>query len=445
MRMSVRPRPTKLSASSKSTSSKATKASTTVSPTDHDADGFFDDAPEWVRVLACSLGAAFVSAAIIVSAVFAAWLASVASTVPAAHAVAAGLQGWLFAHGATPDLTNGRLGLVPWLATLLPLACLRWSAQRLLVDRVARPQPRRIDVWVRPDLALLGFGFAGTYAVVTFLAATLSGLPGASVHPLAGAAAGFVLATLGYALACADAFQGRLDALAPRLVDAIDQSVPPWLRTAVRPAWRGIQLLFALGLAGVVVLLAVHGSRVASLYADLEPGWVGGFVLTLGQALYLPTAAAWAVSFAAGPGFSLGTGTAFAVAGSEGGALPLIPMLGALPDPGPLSPWAWLALLVPVTVGGVVGWLAVRPLPRLSSWRRRATAVGASCGMTWLAWILIFALCSGPLGYDRLGHVGVALLPAGAALLGELLLGGLVALGLSGLRGRRITRVRPTR
>lgn len=428
MRMSVRPRPAK-----------------PVTHPDPEPDGFFDDAPEWVRVVTCALGAAFVSAAIIVSAVFAAWLASVASTVPAAHAVSAGTQGWLLAHGASPELTHGRLGLIPWLATLLPFMCLRWSAQRLLVDRVARPSPRRTDVWVRPDIALLGLGFAGTYAIVTFLAATLSGLPGSSVNPLAGGAAGFVLATLGYAAACVDGFRGRLDALCPRLVEAWRQVVPPWLRTAVRPAWRGVQALFGLGVLAVVALLVLSASRIASLYADLEPGWIGGFVLTLGQALYLPTAAAWAVSFAAGPGFGLGAGTAFTIRGSEGGALPLIPVLGALPDPGPLPAWALLALLVPVAVGAGVGWAAVRPLPRLTSWRRRGAAVGASCGLTGLVWILVFALCSGPLGSDRLGHVGVALVPAGAALLGELLLGGLLALGLSGLRGRRITRVRPPR
>ena len=112
-------------------------------------------------------------------------------------------------------------------------------------------------------------------------AATLSGLPGSAVNPLAGAAAGFVLATLGYAAASVEAFRGRLDALCPRLVEAWTQVVPPWLRTAVLPAWRGIQALFVLGVAAVVVLLAVNASRIASLYADLEPGWIGGLVLTL--------------------------------------------------------------------------------------------------------------------------------------------------------------------
>ncbi|MDO5712261.1 MAG: DUF6350 family protein [Micrococcales bacterium] len=414
-------------------------------PADAEPDGFFDDAPEWMRVVTCALGAAFVSAAIIVSAVFAAWLASVASTVPAGQAVAAGVQGWLFAHGASPDLVNGRLGLIPWLATLLPLASLRWSAQRLLAERTARPVPRRADVWIRSDIAVLGAGFAGTYALVTFLAATLARLPGASVNPLTAAAAGFALATIGYGLACVDGFRGRLDRLCPRLLQAWRSRLPAWLRTAVRPAWRGTLALGALGCATVVGLLALNASRVASLYADLGPGWVGGFVLTLGQALYLPSAAAWAVAFAAGPGFGVGSGTAFTVRGSEGGALPLVPVLGALPDPGPMPPWVMFAFLVPVVVGAGVGWMAVRPLPRLTSWRRRAAAIGASCGLTGLLWTLIFVLCSGPLGYDRLGHVGVDALPAGAALTGDLLVGGLIALALSALRGRRIARVRPQR
>lgn len=418
MRMPVRPRP---------------RAATHPEP-----DGLFD-APEWLRTLGCALGAAFVSAAVVVSAICAAWLASVASTVPAGHAVAAGVQAWLFAHGATPELVSGRLGLVPWLATLLPLSCLRWSAQRLLVDRAARPVVRRTEIWIRSDIVAVGAGFAGSYAVATFLAAVLSGLPGTTVNPLLAAAAGFVLATLGYVLACLDCFRGRLDRLCPRLLSTWPDVVPSWLRAAIRPAWRGVLALGAVGLAAVVGLLAVNAARIASLYADLGPGWIGGIVLTLGQALYLPTGAAWAVAFAAGPGFGVGAGTAITVRGSEGGALPLVPILGALPDPGPIPSWAVLALLAPVLVGVAVGWMAIRPLPRLTSWRRRAAAVAASCGLTGLVWTLIFALCSGPLGYDRLGHVGVAALPAGAALTGELLLGGLCALGASGLRVRRIT------
>lgn len=407
-----------------------------------ESDGHFD-VPEWLRTLGCALGAAFVSAAIVVSAVCAAWLASVASTVPASHAVAAGVQAWLFTHGATPDFGSGRLGLIPWLATLLPLSCLRWSAQRLVAERAERPVARRADIWIRPDVAAVGAGFAATYAVVTFLAAALAGLPSSTVNPLLAGAAGFLLASLGYGLACLDCFRGRLDRLCPRLLRAWPQVVPPWLRTAIRPAWRGVLTLGALGLLAVIGVLAINISRVASLYADLGPGWIGGFVLTLGQLLYLPTAAAWAVAFAAGPGFSVGSGTAVTIRGSEGGALPLVPMFGALPDPGPISYWALLVLLVPVCVGISVGWMAVRSLPRLTSWKRRAAAVAASCGSTGLAWTLLFVLCSGPLGDDRLRHVGVAALPAGAALTAELLLGGLLALAASGLRVRRIARGRP--
>ncbi len=400
--------------------------------------GALDDAPDWARVLAYAIGAALASASIVVTAVFAAWLASASSTVPPGQAISLGLLGWLLAHGVPLHLGRGSVGLVPWLLTLLPLLTLRWSAQRLLAPAAQRRPRARPQGLVRGDVAVLGAGFIGVYALVAFLVATLARLPGASASPLVAAFGAAVLAALGLLWACVDVFAGRLDSVCPRLLDTWHDRVPTWLRRALRPAVRGVVAMLVLGAIGAAVLLGFGHDRVGSLYADLRPGWVGGAVLTLGQLLYLPTAAAWAVSVAAGPGFAIGNGPAVSVRAVEGGALPLVPAFGALPDPGPLPEWFAVVLVVPVVVGCCVGWMAVRSGARLSSWRHRAATIAAACGLTGAGMTLVFALCSGALGSDRLGHVGVSPLLAGSALTGELLLGGLFAFAVSAVRVRRI-------
>lgn len=407
--------------------------------------GLLDDAPDWMRVLAYALGAAGVSASLVVTPVFAAWLANTSSTVPAGQAISLGLLGWLMAHGVPLHLGRGSVELIPWLLTLLPLMTVRWSAQRLLLPAALRRPRVRPQGWIRADIAALGGGFCAVYALVAFLVATLARLPGASASPLVAAFAAAVLAGLGVTWAATDLFAGRFDRLCPRLADGWVDHAPVWLRHAIRPAARGVAALCALGAVGVVVLMAFGASRVGSLYADLGPGWVGGTVLTLGQLLYLPTAAAWAVAVAAGPGFAIGAGPGVSVRGIDGGALPLVPAFGALPDPGPLPGWFLGVLAVPVLVGAVVGWQAISSGARLGSWRSRAATIGAACGLTGVTMTLVFALTSGALGVDRLGHVGPSPLLAGAALLGELLLGGLLALAVSPLRVRRIPRPRRRR
>lgn len=407
-------------------------------------DGMLDDAPEWARVIVYALLAAFVPASLVVTLVFAAWLASTASSVPAGTAIATGLLGWLFAHGVPLNLGRGSLGLIPWLLTLLPLLSVRWSAQRLLAPQAAQRHRARPTDWVRGDVLVSAVGFCMTYALVAFLVGTLARLPGASVQPALAALCAFVVALLGVAWAGAQLFGGHLDRVIPRVVDAWCDYVPAWLRRAVAPSLRGVIVLLGVGALALVVVTALSVDRVASLYGDLAPGWVGGAVLTIGQLLYLPTGAAWVLSVIVGPGFSAG-GPAVSVGYAHGGALPLVPAFGLLPDPGPLPDLFRLVLLVPVAVGFYVGWVAVRRGARLSAWRQRLVSVVAACLLTGLLTTAVFALASGGLGSERLDRLGPAVLPAGAALTGELLLGGLLAALVTGLRVNRLPRRRAAR
>ena len=142
-----------------------------------------------------------------------------------------------------------------------------------------------------------------------------------------------------------------------RLAGAGPRSVP---RAVV-----GAQLvMLAAGAAVLVTGLVRHLDRVEALHSTRSiPGSAGGIALLLVQLALVPNAFVWAGSYALGAGFSLGTGSVVAPAGTELGILPGLPLLGALPGHGPggaAQLW-WLA--AGVLAGAVAAWIVVRSRP----------------------------------------------------------------------------------
>ncbi|GAA1927834.1 hypothetical protein GCM10009775_19880 [Microbacterium aoyamense] len=133
-------------------------------------------------------------------------------------------------------------------------------------------------------------------------------------------------------------------------------------------AWGDVPALIARGTAVVVVALAGlaalltavaligRGGEIIALFESAHVDALGATLITIGQLAYLPTVVVWAMSFLAGPGFLVGTGTTVAPAGTQVGVLPGIPVLGAVPES--LSPWLLLLALLPVAVGAFAGWIA---------------------------------------------------------------------------------------
>jgi hypothetical protein len=160
-------------------------------------------------------------------------------------------------------------------------------------------------------------------------------------------------------------------------------------------------------------------------------------MLSLGQLMVLPNVALWAASWMAGPGFGLGEGTAITWSHSNPGLLPLIPGLGAVPAPGPLTAGLWLTALVPVAAGALAGWRALGVVTRLSSWQAKAGTAGWACLVAAVVLTLMSVVAGGSLGAARLSGLGAPSLAFGAAVLGELLLGAGVVVGLSHLRAGR--------
>jgi hypothetical protein len=172
-----------------------------------------------------------------------------------------------------------------------------------------------------------------------------------------------------------------------------------------------------------VLMVVLHFDRVSHLQGELSPGIVGGAALALAQVMVLPNLGLWAVSFLAGTGFSAVDGASATWTGSRTSVLPMVPVLGGLPQPGAFPGAVPLLVLVPVLVGALVGWRSLRAVARLSSQRTKLGVAGVAVGVAAVALGLLDVVGGGSLGAARLSDIGA---PAGGmtlALLVELAIG----------------------
>jgi hypothetical protein len=379
--------------------------------------------------------AALVSMLVIAMPGLLAWVSSSESTVDWTRALSVGSCVWLLANGADLRAGAASISLMPLLLSIVTLAIATIAARRI-VGQLDGGRPPRFKGWggLRRDVADAGAPFVTSYAAVGLVVALA-----ASGQPLRASVLGAVLGTAIVGLvamlgALLLEFRSELGAVAPDLTQAVRTRLPILVRRAIRPGLWGALAIFGAGLVLVLVEVVMHLSRISSLYGSLGADPVGVSVLSLGQVMVLPNAALWAASWMAGPGFGFGAGSAITWAQSNPGLLPLIPGLGALPDPGPLPAGVWLTALVPVAAGVLVGWRALREVARLSAWQVKARVAGAACVVAALVLTLASALAGGSLGAVRLSYVGAPPLLFGAAVLAELLLGASVVVGISHLR-----------
>lgn len=224
------------------------------------------------------------------------------------------------------------------------------------------------------------------------------------------------------------------DVLGPRF-DAF--LLPDAVRRASGPAVRGLALL--LGLATLVVLgaIVVSWGSVADLHGEVGAGFLGGLLLSGVQVAALPNLALWVVAFLAGPGFSVVDGAHMSLSGSTGGLMPLVPVLGAMPEPGSYPWFIRLLVLVPVLVGGYVGRRSLGSVARLSSLRTKASVAAVACLLVAGAIGVLDGLGGGSLGAYRLSDIGASALWTALALAGELLVGALAVVSWDAWRLRR--------
>lgn len=402
---------------------------------DDPADTWLRSAPLWARSAIAAAGAAGASAALIVAVVFIGWMTAAYSTGTGGQATAAGFAAWLLAHGVPLDAGFGPMLLVPWLLTLLPLVCCVWAAQWVVSSLPERAGVRLPNLGgLRQDvlgaLATFALGYALASALIALLArasALAPTWPGSLLIPP-------VLAVLGFAEALRYDAGAHLGSIAPRAAKAVRARLPRWFGPAVRSGLWAAAGLLAVGALIALVLVPARWGRVTAVFHTLHTGLVGGVLVVVVTLLYAGTAAMWVVSWLAGPGFSLGAGSSVTLAAVEPGRVPPVPMLGVLPEPGPLPGAVWLLLAVPVAAGAVAGHLATRRLGEDATWRRTLAAAATAALSGGLVLTVLAALSSGSLGSGRLAAVGIPVGWFALAITAELAVGALLAAAV----GRRL-------
>lgn len=305
---------------------------------------------------------------------------------------------WLVAHHVGFSVRGvGRIGMLPLGLVLLPGALLV-AAGRWVVRTGAVTRLRHVG-YVALALAL-------PYALLAGAIAVASRTPVASPSLWQAVTAAFLLAAVAGGL-------GAARGLAPwaRLASLM----PPRPRSIVMGMLGCGVVLTAAGaaLAGGSLAAHLHQVRVAS--DALAPGPGGAVLLLLAQLAYVPNAIVWAVAYTLGPGFAFGTGTVVAPTGSALGAVPVFPMLAALPGGDRPGGPAWLPILVlaiPYLAGAFGGIVTVRiaPTPQLEAAPLWGFVAGTAAGLlTGLA----AAFSGGPLGNGRLAAVGPSGLQVG--------------------------------
>ena len=252
-----------------------------------------------------------------------------------------GALGWLTAHGSGIQVRGVTVTVLPLLLTLV-CAWAVWRVGQRVGDSVSGHGPDadaiadgERDWTVALALLLFGAGYVAVVAVTAAFAASPETSP-STARASAGALA-LVLLVGGPAIA---AGSGRA---------AIWTSfVPASARAAGHACVRIVLAHLAVASLALLVALAVDLGTAANVLSQLGLGAGEATMMLLATALVLPNAVLFSGSYLLGPGFVVGSGTLVTPTIVSLGALPMSPLLAALPDNGSGGWTPWLIGLPPV-------------------------------------------------------------------------------------------------
>lgn len=306
----------------------------------------------------------------------------------------------LLAHGA-PLVTEAAT------ISLLPLGLTGVCA--LLIAALARR-------FTAPTLASAGLTVA-TYAAGIGLIAALAGRAGGDTARAA------VVAALVVVVAVTVGMRLTLPA-----VMTTWRQLPPRVRMAARRA-AATMLVWVTIAAAVTTVWAVLGWRsIADIATALGPDGVSAPILALGQLAYVPVMVVWMVAWLTGQGFAVGDGTLYAPDLLATDALPVLPLVGALPSAaGGVLTWA---PLLPILGAALVRLVTGRR--REPSWEQARTDLLA-LGMIVGSSVLVLGAASGSAGPGRLEYVGPDVLITAALVTALSAVGFALATGVLGV------------
>ncbi len=374
--------------------------------------------PLWLQGVVELIVTALFSAVAVFAAMSAVWATKGFGDMEFSSVAAMSAHLWLLIHGVPLDLaaafgaSAGTMTLVPLGLSILPLLLCYRSGRRL-----ARAS-------YEGEFLIPVLSGSVTYALIS------SAMYGwASPHPQPLQALNAALVPLGIVVAGL-MWGGYREARSLSRMVGVDTAeqisqMSQYSRWAGSYAWAVVRaavvaFVALVGLGAVLLGIGILAgwSQIVATYQELHAGAVGDTAVTLLQLGFLPNLVIYAIAWSTGAGFSFGAGTSVGLTSSDVGTLPMLPILGAVPES--MGTAGLLGLLVPLGAGAIAGWwflregedhldewvalkVPFRPLSALISAVVLGVMTGilTSFGALWLGWISY-----GSLGIGRFTEVG---------------------------------------
>lgn len=374
--------------------------------------------PLWLQGVVELIVTALFSAVAVFAAMSAVWATKGFGDMEFSSVAAMSAHLWLLIHGVPLDLaaafgaSAGTMTLVPLGLSILPLLLCYRSGRRL-----ARAS-------YEGEFLIPVLSGSVTYALIS------SAMYGwASPHPQPLQALNAALVPLGIVVAGL-MWGGYREARSLSRMVGVDTAeqisqMSQYSRWAGSYAWAVVRaavvaFVALIGLGAVLLGIGILAgwSQIVATYQELHAGAVGDTAVTLLQLGFLPNLVIYAIAWSTGAGFSFGAGTSVGLTSSDAGTLPMLPILGAVPES--MGSFGLVGLLVPLGAGAIAGWwflregedhldewvalkVPFRPLSALISAVVLGVMTGimTSFGALWLGWISY-----GSLGIGRFTEVG---------------------------------------
>jgi len=374
--------------------------------------------PLWLQGVVELIVTALFSALAVFAAMSAVWATKGFGDMEFSSVAAMSAHLWLLIHGVPLDLaaafgaSAGTMTLVPLGLSILPLLLCYRSGRRL-----ARAS-------YEGEFLIPVLSGSVTYALIS------SAMYGwASPHPQPLQALNAALVPLGIVVAGL-MWGGYREARSLSRMVGVDTAeqisqMSQYSRWAGSYAWAVVRaavvaFVALVGLGAVLLGIGILAgwSQIVATYQELHAGAVGDTAVTLLQLGFLPNLVIYAMAWSTGAGFSFGAGTSVGLTSSDVGTLPMLPILGAVPES--MGTFGLVGLLVPLSAGAIAGWwflregedhldewvalkVPFRPLSALISAVVLGVMTGimTSFGALWLGWISY-----GSLGIGRFTEVG---------------------------------------
>ncbi|MDM8085614.1 DUF6350 family protein [Cellulomonas cellasea] len=312
--------------------------------------------------------------------------------------VGAGL--WLIGHGVPLGLGGNVLTLMPLGITCLALFTCYASARR------------SGEATTTSLVAGIGGYTAVTVVITLLMRATIADVALAVIGGAAVSATGL-----------ATGLARRPEA--PRVRDLTrplwSRVIPP-IRTGASAGVLALSYLVAAAAAVSAVWVLAGRATINDIIRALDLDVVGGSVLAVAELAYVPNVVVWALAWLVGPGFRVGAGTSFTTTEVVSGPMPVVPLLGALPQPGSGGGVLVAAPMLLVLVGALAGWWLHRRLPSVRA--VDPLVAGAAAALTaGLCAAALVVLASGGIGPGRMGDIGASPLAVGSQVGAGVLLG----------------------